>query len=120
MQGTIVTATPACSRPQLIEPNVALEMSVGVTGRVNFDWSLIRMSAAKNSFQVAKNVNSAVVITPGSATGSITRRIAPSGPQPSISAASSSVLGTAANELRIRNNPNGRLKVVYTRPSPSS
>src|SRR3954468_11464485 len=118
MHGTIVTATPACSSPQLIEPNVPLEMSVSVTGSVNFDWSLIRMSAAKNSFQVAKNVNSAVVITPGSATGSITRRIAPSGPQPSISAASSSVLGTAENELRMRNSPNGRLNVVYTSARP--
>ena len=120
MQGTIVTATPACSSPQLIDPNVPLEISVSVTGRVNFDWSLIRMSAAKNSFHVAKKVNRAVVITPGSATGSITRRMAPSGPQPSISAASSNVLGTAENELRIRNNPNGRLNVVYTRPRPSS
>src|SRR5919112_3742207 len=99
MHGTIVTATPACRSPQLIDPNVPLETSVSVTGSVNFDWSLIRISAAKNSFQVAKNVNSAVVITPGSATGNITRRMAPSGWQPSMSAASSKVLGTALNEL---------------------
>src|SRR3954453_20583390 len=112
MHGIMVTATPAWSNPQLMDPKTPLEINVSVTGRVNFDWSLIRISAAKNSFQVAKKVNSAVVMTPGSATGSITRHIAPSGWQPSISAASSSVLGTAENELRIRNNPNGRLNVV--------
>src|SRR3954447_17185309 len=112
MHGIIVTATPACSSPQLIDPNVPLEMSVSVTGSVNFDWSLMRMSAAKNSFQVAKNVNSAVVMTPGGAPGSTPRHIAPSGRQPSIRAASSSVLGTAENELRIRNSPKGRLNVV--------
>src|SRR3954454_13948580 len=112
MHGIIVTATPACSNPQLIDPKTPLEINVSVTGRVNFDWSLMRISAAKNSFQVAKKVNSAVVMTPGIATGSMTRHIAPSGRQPSIRAASSSVGGTAENELRIRKRPKGRLKVV--------
>src|SRR3954452_5401036 len=112
MHGIMVTATPAWSNPQLMDPNTPLEISVSVTGSVNFDWSEIRISAAKNSFQVAKNVNSAVVITPGSATGSTTRHIAPSGRQPSISAASSKVPGTAEKELRIRNSPKGRLNVV--------
>src|SRR3954453_11726529 len=112
MQGTIVRATPACSSPQLIEPKTPLEISVSVTGSVNRPWSEIRISAAKNSFQAVKNVNSAVVITPGIATGSITRRIAPNVLQPSISAASSSDDGSALNELRIRNSPNGSWNVV--------
>ena len=85
---------------------------MSATGSVNFAWSEIRMSAAKNSFHAVKNVNSAVVISPGTATGSITRHIAPSVPQPSTSAASSSVDGIDAKELRIRNSPNGSWNVV--------
>src|SRR4051794_3632118 len=112
MHGMIVSATPAWSSPQSTDPNTPEEISVSVTGSVNFGWSEIRISAAKNSFQAVKNVNSAVVITPGIATGSTTRRIAPNVLQPSISAASSSDDGSALNELRIRNSPNGSWNVV--------
>jgi hypothetical protein len=60
MHGMMVRATPACSDPQLTVPNWPLETRVSVTGRVNLSWSVIRIRAAKNSFQLAKNVSSAV------------------------------------------------------------
>ena len=51
MHGMIVSATPACSSPQSTDPKTPEEISVSVTGSVNFGWSEIRISAAKNSFQ---------------------------------------------------------------------
>jgi hypothetical protein len=74
--------------------------------------TIVSATPACSSLQAAKNVNSAVVMSPGTATGSITRRSAPSVPHPSIRAASSRLDGIAANELRIRNRPNGSWNVV--------
>ena len=112
MHGMMVSATPACSSPQLTCRTGQLETSVSVTGRVNFAWSVIRISAAKNSFQPAKKVNSAVVMTPGHGDR---QHDVPQRPEDAAPVDLRRLLQRhrhRVNALRIMNSPNGRWNVM--------
>ena len=91
-----MTATPACMRPQFSVPSWLEARTVSVTGRVNLDSSVTRIRAAKNSFHEAKNVNRAVLMSPGIATGNKTRAIALTRPHPSTRAASQTTRQSAS------------------------
>src|SRR3954469_21484372 len=81
-------------------------------GRVRFD--TVRMVAANTSFQELTKVKMLEAARPGNANGSATRQNAPSGVQPSVSAASSTSCGTATKMLLVISTVVGRASAVWT------
>src|SRR6266540_1758503 len=77
-------------------------------------------SAAKTSFQDSTNVKMLEAARPGSASGSATRQNAPTGVQPSVSAASSRSPGTATKILLVIKTVVGSASAVWTSATPSS
>src|SRR5437764_940641 len=74
----------------------------------------VRMTDAKTSFQDSTKVKMLAAAMPGSASGIATRVNAPSGVQPSVSAASSRSMGTAINTLAVMRTVVGNASAVCT------
>ena len=77
------------------------------TGTVLRDSSFMNVSASMNSFQPSRKHSTAVVASPGAASGSITRHIAPSRVAPSVRAACSSSAGIPTRNPRITHMASG-------------
>src|SRR5206468_2953490 len=82
--------------------------------------SEIRVRAKKYSSQAEMKANTAAAAMPGAASGMAMRMMEPSGPQPSISAASSSSGGTASKADFISQAATGRVQAMLARMSPAS
>src|ERR687885_2972826 len=80
----------------------------------------VRIVAANTSFQDSTKVKMDAAAIPGRARGSDTRRNAPSGVQPSVSAASSSSRGTLKKTLPVIKTVVGKAKAVWTSDTPAS
>src|SRR3984893_15193698 len=107
--GTI-SATP----PANLYANGELSSCVSTwAGNVRF--CTVRMTDAKTSFQDRTNVKMLAAARPGSASGIATRVKAPTGVQPSVSAASSRSTGTATKTLAVINTVVGNARAVWTR-----
>src|SRR5690606_30902007 len=98
-RGSVTTTPAAICEPNgcwnSVSPaNLASATVTGVEARVIETTLEIRYS-----FQAAKNTSREVVATPGAASGRITRAKAPTGPQPSTRAASSSSQGISRKKV---------------------
>jgi hypothetical protein len=75
----------------------------------------VRLSAMANSFQLKMNASTPAAISPGTASGRLTRQNACRGSQPSTSAASSSSCGISRKKAIISQIVIGRLTVTCVR-----
>ena len=74
-------------------------------------------SGQRNEFHVAMKANTANVARAGPTSGSMIRANTRKWPAPSMNAASSSSVGSAANAWRMRNTPNDETMVGSSRPA---
>ncbi len=88
------------------------------TGQVRIPWLVVNMSANRNSFHDEMAIRTAVAATPGRASGSTTRTIAPARVQPSMRAASSSSGGMLSKKPFRIQMLTGVRKAVYASASP--
>ena len=82
-------------------------------------WLVVNMSANRNSFHAEIATSTAVAATPGRASGSTTRTIAPARVQPSMRAASSSSGGMLSKKPLSTQMQTGSRKAVYASASPT-
>src|SRR5215831_3653095 len=80
----------------------------------------VRMTEANTSFHDSTKAKMLAAASPGNASGSAIRLNAPTGVQPSVSAASSRSPGTATNTLAVINTVVGKASAVCTRATAQS
>src|SRR5690242_2271104 len=114
--GSDASTPPAAISPKSTELRpVNSAMATGIVLEFPVE---VKISEYRNSSQQSRNANSPVAITPGLASGRITRNSAPSRVQPSTRAASSSSRGSEPKKLLIVHSENGVTSEQYTMISP--